>query len=129
MTTMPRLDERGVTLLELLMSMLLLGTALMGLAASFPYAMSGVVAGGFQTSATLLAQECIEVAKSMPYDRLPPDLPANCPASPAGFPGMTRSVAIATGTPTATTTTVTVTVNFNDRQGVNSTVIATVFSQ
>jgi prepilin-type N-terminal cleavage/methylation domain-containing protein len=129
MTTMTGLGERGVTLVELLMAMMLLGTALMGLAASFPYAMSGVVAGGFQTAATLLAQECIEVAKSMPYDRLPPDLPANCPAAPPGFPGMTRSVAIATGTPTVTTTTVTVTVNFNDRQGVNTTVLATVFSQ
>jgi prepilin-type N-terminal cleavage/methylation domain-containing protein len=126
---MTRFGERGVTLVELLMAMMLLGTALMGLAASFPYAMSGVVAGGFQTMATLLAQECIEVAKSMPYDRLPPDLPASCPASPTGFSGMTRSVTIATGAPTATTTTVTVTVNFNDRQGVNTTVLATVFSQ
>jgi len=126
---MRRLDERGVTLLELMMAMILMATALVGLAASFPYAMSGVVAGGFQTAATLLAQECIEIAKSMPYDRIAPDLPGVCPTAPPGFPGMTRALNVGIGTPTATTTTVTVTVTFNDRQGPNQTQVDTILTQ
>jgi prepilin-type N-terminal cleavage/methylation domain-containing protein len=123
------LNQRGVTLLELLVAMILMATALMGLAASFPYAMSGVTASGFQTAATLLAQECIERAKAMPYDRLVADLPASCTPNPSGFPGMTRALTIGSGTPTATTTTITVTVTFNDRQGPNQNTVATILSQ
>jgi len=126
---MPYPNERGVTLVELMVAMMLLAIALTGLASSYPLAMQAVTGGGFQTTATLLAQQCIELAKSMPYDRLPLDLAGNCPASPSGYPGFTRSVAVATASPTATTTTVTVTVNFRSTQGQVQTSVATILAQ
>ncbi|HEV8673904.1 MAG TPA: hypothetical protein VGX21_07655 [Methylomirabilota bacterium] len=122
-------NGRGVTLLELLLAMFFLAVALVGLAASFPYAMSGVVDGGYQTAATLLAQQCIEVAKSMPYDRLPIDLVPACPAAPTNYPGFTRSVVVTAGSPSATTTTINVLVTFRDRQGVNQTRLVTLLSE
>ena len=60
---MRRRDQRGVTMVELLVAMVLMAVALLVLAATFPYAMYGVVASGFQTTATLLAQEAIERAE------------------------------------------------------------------
>ena len=56
---MSHFNQRGVTLLELLVAMMLLATALVGLAASFPLLMQAVTLGGFQTTATLLAQQCV----------------------------------------------------------------------
>ena len=47
--------------------MILMAIALLALAASIPYAPYGVVASGFQTTATLLAQEAIERAKAADY--------------------------------------------------------------
>ncbi len=123
------LNERGVTLVELMVAMMLLAIALTGLASSYPLAMQAVTGGGFQTTATLLAQQCIELAKTMPYDRLPLDLAPNCPANPTGYPGFTRSVQVTTATPTAATTTVTVTVNFQSTQGQIDTAVATILAQ
>ena len=60
---MKRHDQRGVTMVELMVAMVLMAVALLALAASSPYALYGVVASGFQTTATLLAQEAIERAK------------------------------------------------------------------
>jgi hypothetical protein len=120
---------RGVTLLELLLAMFFLAVALVGLAASFPYAMTGVTAGGFQTAATLLAQQCLDLAKSMPYDRLPFDLAGSCTSNPDGYPGFTRAVAVSPGSPTATTTTVDVRVSFHDNQGTNETRVVTLLAQ
>lgn len=122
-------DQRGVTLVELLVAMMLLATALVGLAASYPLLMQAVTLGGFQTTATLLAQQCVEIAKSMPYDRLPLDLVPNCPASPTGYPAFTRNVTVTTASPTAQTTTVTVRVDFQGTQGTIPTIVATILSQ
>ena len=51
----------------LVVAMILMAIALLALAASIPYAPYGVVASGFQTPATLLAQEAIERAKAADY--------------------------------------------------------------
>ncbi len=126
---MRHLNERGVTLVELMVASMLLAIALTGLAASFPLAMQAVTGGGYQTAATLLAQQCLELAKNMPYNRLPIDLAPNCPTTPPGNPGFTRTVTVAPGLPTATTTTVTVEVDYRSTQGQTQTVIATILSQ
>ncbi|HEY5986344.1 MAG TPA: type II secretion system protein [Streptosporangiaceae bacterium] len=126
---MTHLNERGVTLIELLVAIMLLAIALTGLASSYPLAMQAVTGGGFQTTATLLAQQCVELAKSMPYDRIPLDLAGSCPTSPTGYPGFTRSVTVTTASPTATTTTVTVSVDFRSTQGVVQTSVATILAQ
>jgi hypothetical protein len=89
--------------------------------------MQAIARGGDRSTATLLAQPCIELAKSTPYDRLPIDLALGCPVHPAGYPGFTRALTVAPGTPTATTTTVTVEVGY--RNGQATTTVATIRSQ
>jgi len=126
---MSHCNQRGVTLIELLVAMTLLAVALVGLAASYPLLMQAVTLGGFQTTATLLAQQCLEIAKSMPYDRLPLDLAGACPAGPAGYPAFTRSITVTPASPTATTTTITTQVNFNGTTGTIQTTVATILSQ
>ncbi len=126
---MTHLNERGVTLVELLVAIMLLAIALAGLAASYPLAMQAVTGGGYQTAATLLAQQCIELAKNMPYDRLPMDLVPNCPTSPDGYSAYTRTVTVTAASPTATSTTVDVLVTYGSAQGQVQTNLVTVLSQ
>jgi prepilin-type N-terminal cleavage/methylation domain-containing protein len=119
-------DQRGVTMVELMVAMILMAVALLGLAASIPYALYGVVASGFQTTATLLAQEAIERAKaadyasiaSLSFDGSSGTLPSDCNGSSGfhpvtAFAGFSRCVAVQTATPTSTTTTITVVVDFS----------------
>ena len=126
MMGMRRLGQRGVTMVELMVAMILLTVALLALAASVPYAMYGVVASGFQTTATLLAQEAIERAKaadyvsiaSLSFDGSSGTLPGDCSSSGnfrtvAAYSGFTRCVAVQTGSPTSTTTTITTVVEFS----------------
>lgn len=126
---MRRMNQKGVSLIELLIAMMLLATALVGLAASFPLAMYGVTTGGFVTTATLLAQQCIEIAKNTPYDKLPDLALPTSPCTAAPVPGFARSVDVQVGTPTATTTTLTVLVTFTGEGGTNETRVGTIFSQ
>jgi prepilin-type N-terminal cleavage/methylation domain-containing protein len=121
-----RSDQRGITLVELMVAMVLMAIALLALAASVPYALYGVVASGFQTTATLLAQEGIERAKaadyaniaSLSFDGSTGGLPGDCNSTASfhqvsGFSGFTRCVAAQAGVPTSTTTTITVVVDFS----------------
>jgi prepilin-type N-terminal cleavage/methylation domain-containing protein len=121
-----RLDQRGVTMVELMVAMILMTIALLALAASVPYAMYGVVASGFQTTATLLAQEAIERAKaadygsiaSLSFDGSSGTLPTDCTGSGnlrtvTAYSGFSRCVAVQPGTPTSTTTTITAAVEFS----------------
>ena len=127
MTGSKRRDQQGVSMVELMVAMVLLGMSLLGLSASLQYAMYGVVASGFQTAATLLAQEAIERAKaadygsitSLSFDGSSGTLPTDCTGSGnlrtvSASPGFSRCVAVQPGTPTATTTTdVTAVVEFS----------------
>lgn len=119
-------DQRGVTMVELMVAMVLMAVALLALAASIPYALYGVVASGFQTAATLLAQEAIERVKAADYASIPNlsfdgssgTLPTDCSGSGnlrpvTAFDGFTRCVAVQTGTPTTNTTTITAVVEFS----------------
>ncbi|MGH7264710.1 MAG: prepilin-type N-terminal cleavage/methylation domain-containing protein [Candidatus Rokuibacteriota bacterium] len=133
---MTRMNQRGVTMIELLLAMLLLAVALVGLAASFPLAMVGVATGGYQTTATLLAQQCIDIAKSISYDsfgysQIPAQLAAACPdGAVTGYGGFTRTTTIAPASPTAQTTTITVVVSFSGGGGgINDTTLSTVLAQ
>jgi prepilin-type N-terminal cleavage/methylation domain-containing protein len=86
---MTHLNERGVTLVELLVAIMLLAIALAGLASSYPLAMQAVTGGGYQTAATLLAQQCIELAKSMPATGFPSTVGCQ---QPAGLRRLHRTV-------------------------------------
>ena len=120
-----RWDQRGVTMVELMVALVLVAVALLALAASFPHAMFGVVASGIQTAATLLAQEAIERAQGADYrglaalsfdgssGTLPPDCDGSGGFRPvAALAGFTRCVAVQPGVPTSTTTTITAVVEF-----------------
>lgn len=119
-------DQSGVTIIELMVAMVLMAIALLALAASIPYALYGVVASGFQTTATLLAQEAIERTRaadyasmgSLSFDGSSGSLPADCSSdasfrSVSGFAGFKRCVGIQAASPTATTSTITVAVDFS----------------
>jgi Tfp pilus assembly protein PilV len=131
-------NERGLTLVEILVSMLLLTIALVGLAASFPLAMFGVTSGGYQTTATLLAQKCLDMAKSVNYDFLDTNLQnpddaaqTHCQnGTVTGYQGFTRTVTVDPGPGTATKI-VTVQVRFVDQAGgtANITTLATILAQ
>ena len=110
-------------MVELMVAMVLMAVALLALAASFPYALYGVVVSGFQTTATLLAQEAIERAKaadygslaSLSFDESSGTLPGDCSGGlrpVTAFSGFARCVAVQAGTPSATTTTITAVVEF-----------------
>jgi type II secretory pathway pseudopilin PulG len=113
-------------MVELMVAMTLMAIALLALAASIPYALYGVVASGFQTTATLLAQEAIERARaadyasmgSLSFDGSSGSLPTNCDSSGnfrsvTGFDGFKRCVAIQASNPTSTTSTIIVAVDFS----------------
>ena len=108
-----------------MVSTLLMAVALLALAASFPYALYGVVVGGLQTTATFLAQEAVERAWAADYASLPGltfdgssgPLPGDCDGGGSlrpvtAYPGFTRCVSIQPGAPSASTTTITVVVAF-----------------
>jgi prepilin-type N-terminal cleavage/methylation domain-containing protein len=118
--------QSGVTMVELMVAMVLMAIALVAVAASIPYALYGVTASGFQTTATLLAQEAIERTRaadyasmaSLSFDGSSGALPADCDSDTnfravAGFDGFKRCVAIQASSPTATTSTITVAVDFS----------------
>ena len=105
-------------MVELMVAMILLTIALVALAASIPYAMYGVVASGFQTTATLLAQEAIERAKAADYGSIASLQFDGCavqrtacsvgrPPHGGGFAGFGRCVHVEVGQPTTTTTRIT----------------------
>ena len=117
-------SERGVTLLELLVAMTLLAIALVGLAASFPLSMYGVASGGYQTSATLFGQQCLDIAKNVPWTSVTgTNLDTWCP-SPGG--GFTRTT---TATTSGTTKTVSIVINSPLPTGINSTTLTTILTQ
>jgi prepilin-type N-terminal cleavage/methylation domain-containing protein len=123
---MRRLGQKGVTMVELMVAMILMAVALVALAASIPYAMYGVVASGFQTTATLLAQEAMERAKAADYSSISTlsfdgssgTLPTDWTGSGnrravTAFSGFARCVAVVVGSPTTDTTTITAVVEFS----------------
>lgn len=141
-------DQRGITLLELLIAMILLTIALVGLAAAFPLAMFGVVDGGLQTVAVALAEAPLEQAKRIPYADManlttatPPGI-AEARAPVSGFAGFEREVLVASYTPagcggapctgscaTFACQQVEVRVYFRGQQGEVRTTFATIVSQ
>lgn len=134
-------DQRGVTLVELMVAMMLLTVALIVLAASFPYAMQGVVAGGYLTTATLLAQESIDDARARTYDSLCSVDTGGSFSSVTGYDGFSRQITASPlaspcpGNPSGgTVTTVTVVVRFlgvggGGQNPIYDTTVATVFAQ
>jgi len=127
MKRMETRDQRGFTIVELMIAMVLMAVALLALAASFPYAVYGIVLSGVQTTATFLAQEAIERARAADYESLGSlrfdgaagASPGDCDAGGSFRPvtavaGFARCVSVRIGTPTPATTTITVVVEFTE---------------
>jgi Flp pilus assembly protein TadG len=137
-------DGRGASLVELVVAIMLLTVALLALAGTIPSAMYSVVAGGFQTTATLLAQQSVETAKSTPYASLSTlNTTGGSGACGGGtgsfiavppYDGFLRCLDVQTATPSALTTTVTAVVRFTGAGGtgggtIYDTTVVTVLAQ
>jgi prepilin-type N-terminal cleavage/methylation domain-containing protein len=135
--------ERGVTLLELLVAMTLLAVVLVGLAASYPLAMVGVSIGGYRTTAALLAQQCIDIARNIALygaagafnaSALQTALTAQCPSETPFGPRFTRTVQVTDGLSAGggsdsvpnTVQVVTITVNFPVDTGIQPLEVRTI---
>lgn len=127
--------ERGFTLVEVLIAILILSIALVsvvgtavlqgGIAASLPTGQAAVTRGYYVSTATMLAQERLEEVKRLQYTIGPPAVnqigdPPGPPAtlgdegfgSITGYPAFSRQVRVQNG-PSANMRTVTVTVTLN----------------
>lgn len=70
----PRLltDERGLTLAEILVALLVLGVGLVGIAVVVPVSSYGVQEGNQLSTATFLAEQMIERTRSVAWTTTPP---------------------------------------------------------
>jgi hypothetical protein len=89
-------------------------------------AMFGVTSGGYQTTATLIGQQCLDIAKNIPWASVSATaLGSACPAAPEGF---TRVISVNAGE-TATMKVVNIEIGFPVQTGINSTNLTTILTQ
>jgi Tfp pilus assembly protein PilV len=86
------MTQQGMTLVEVLIAVCLMAVALVAIGAAIPYGLVAVSGAGFQTTATGLAQEPIDVAKRTAFASLP-SLAASR-AAVTGFTGFEREVLV-----------------------------------
>jgi Tfp pilus assembly protein PilV len=124
-------SEAGVSLIEVMVSLLLLSVALLGLAVGFPQSRTAVVTGSQVSTAVNLARQTLEAMRNRPYTSTVDEITgANFPNQGYGgipsFPGYRRTVTISDGVPqpactpppgTPCTKTVAVTVFYRDETG------------
>src|SRR5262245_40827974 len=84
--------DQGMTLIEVLIAMMLLGTALIAVAAAVPAGLTAVSASGLAMTATGLAEESLDVAKRTAFASLP-SLAATR-AAVSGMSGFEREVLV-----------------------------------
>ena len=129
--------QSGLSLVELMVALLLLGVALMGLAAAFAPGRMAIQAGDQATTATFLARRVLEDMRNRAYDLDTDELVngATFPASTGysgipNYPGYRRTITITNGSPVAGTKTVTVAVIFRNSSGTEQPVTLTmIFTQ
>ena len=126
-----RKNEAGASLIEVMVSMLLLSVALLGLATAFPKSRVAVQGGSQITVATNLARRALEEMRNVRYTATVDDItPTNFGAQAYGaipdFPTFRRVVDIQNNTPEANclpappmpcTKTVTVSIFYRDERG------------
>jgi prepilin-type N-terminal cleavage/methylation domain-containing protein len=124
--------QAGVSLVELMVALLLLGVALMGLAAAFAPGRMAIQGGDQSTTATFLARQVLEDMRNRAYD-LDSDELVNGSAFPAasgygnitGYPNFRRTITITTDSPETATKTVNVAVIYKNSSGVEQAVTLT----
>jgi type II secretory pathway pseudopilin PulG len=128
--------EVGVSLVELMVALMLLGIALLGLAAAFGPGRMAIQGGDQMTTATFLARQVLEDMRNRAYD-LDGDELVNGATFPATtgygslassgitYPSYRRTIAFANDSPEVGTKTVTVAVFFRNSSGVEQAVTLT----
>ena len=129
--------QSGLSLVELMVALLLLGVALMGLAAAFAPGRMAIQQGDQATTATFLARQVLEDMRNRAYD-LDSDELVNGATFPAttGYGGITnypnyrRTITFVNNSPEPGTKTVTVAVIYRNSSGMEQSVtLTTIFTQ
>jgi prepilin-type N-terminal cleavage/methylation domain-containing protein len=134
---MSKRRDAGMSLVELMVALMLLGVALMGLAAAFAPARMAIQQGDQATTATFLARRVLEDMRNRAYDQDTDELVngATFPSSTSygslsGYPDYRRTIAITDNAPEAGTKTVTVAIFYKNSSGVEQSVtLSMVFTQ
>ncbi|HEX2502137.1 MAG TPA: prepilin-type N-terminal cleavage/methylation domain-containing protein [Methylomirabilota bacterium] len=129
--------QAGLSLIELMVALMLLGVALMGLAAAFAPGRMAIQSGDQATTATFLARRVLEDMRNRAYDQDTDELVngATFPAATAygnisSYPHFRRTIGIVNNSPEAGTKTVTVQVFYRDSSGTEQPVTLTmIFTQ
>jgi prepilin-type N-terminal cleavage/methylation domain-containing protein len=124
--------QAGVSLVELMVALLLLGVALMGLAAAFAPGRMAIQGGDQATTATFLARQVLEDMRNRAYD-LDGDELVNGTTFPAttgygsisGYPAFRRTITFTNDSPEVNTKTVAVAVIYRNSSGVEQAVTLT----
>jgi prepilin-type N-terminal cleavage/methylation domain-containing protein len=124
--------QSGVSLVELMVALLLLGVALMGMAAAFAPGRMAIQGGDQATTATFLARRVLEDMRNRAYD-LDTDELVNGATFPAttgyggisGYPAFRRTITIVNDSPEVDTKTVTVAVFYKNSSGTEQPVTLT----
>jgi prepilin-type N-terminal cleavage/methylation domain-containing protein len=93
------MNQHGMTLIEVCVAMMLMGTGLVFVAAAVPAGLTAVSGSGLAIAATSLGQEPIDVAKRTAFASLP-GLAATRSAV-TGFTGFEREVLVSSYSPAA----------------------------
>jgi prepilin-type N-terminal cleavage/methylation domain-containing protein len=131
-----RRQQAGVSLVELMVALLLLGVALLGLAAAFAPGRMAIQGGDQSTTATFLARKALEDMRNRAYDLDSDELVngTDFPATTAygsvtygsvAYPNFRRTITFADDSPEVGTKTVTVAVFYRDSGGVERPVTLT----
>jgi prepilin-type N-terminal cleavage/methylation domain-containing protein len=129
--------DAGLSLVELMVALMLLGVSLMGLAAAFAPGRMAVQQGDQATTATFLARQVLEDMRNRAYDQDTDELVngATFPATTAyggiaGYPNYRRTITFVDGAPEPGTKTATVAVFYRNSSGVEQSVTLTmIFTQ
>ena len=124
--------QAGVSLVELMVALLLLGVALMGLAAAFAPGRMAIQGGDQATTATFLARQVLEDMRNRAYDLDTDELvngttfpSASAYGSITGYPNFRRTITITPDSPETATKTVDVAVIYKNSSGVEQAVTLT----
>jgi type II secretory pathway pseudopilin PulG len=124
--------QSGISLVELMVALLLLGVALMGLAAAFTPGRMAIQSGDQATTATFLARQMIEDMRDKAYDQDGDELVngADYPAATGyggivNYPNYRRTITFVNDSPAVGTKIATVAVFYKNSSGTEQAVTLT----
>lgn len=85
-------DESGYSLVEVLVSIMILTMAIVPMVAMFDVGLESATLGGNYDRARSLAKKQLEIVQSQTYNRVRANFPQGCPSGPGTFDAGGRSV-------------------------------------